>query len=1095
MKPGSFVLLPIASLLLLAGLARGGEPNLADDILKMTGARTRIVWEHVTAPKTQSNDEYGGLPDFELVGFDTDERKPRVILPGPASYCDPWITPDGERVVYTESNQKIWVVDWAGTNKRKLFDNGRALATWQHPADGAIWVYFTGGRCGVSRFRLDDPTACETVWSCSKGGEARWFGVSADGTRGVLELGGSVCQAIFPDRGVRAYEGGCNYSLAPDDSYRLMMFGAPISHNGILVFDPGCRNKRVIPFPAYSVSPRWASDVRFLTRITPNAGEAAEVYLGQFDEAFTNVVQWINVSQMPGMDSKAYAWIDPGLGSYSGEAPLTVTVPAFRLPAGAAVANWGDASATSTTGAPNTHAYAKPGRYKITAQQGQRALIGRVEVQEHRPPQLVDGQLYDSTHLMVHLDKRVQLKDAAAKLRSGAAVKSLQLDAEEQGLIIELADRLGSNDVLEVTGVLDRAQVPLPLTQNKLTIARPAWPSVRDDLVVLFETRKSPGFGFDADNNLYRDLEFGRGDVSAYFDRDGVMSFHGGMLTAPHAARGLAARCHASGQMTIEALIMPAFAQGSLKQTARILCTDRQGPELAGRRVSLVLAQEGEQLVIYTQRPTPANMADWVRIELCKLTMSKPNHVVISCQPGKLVCYLNGKSVKETAEIGEGTMWPHAEFMPPELYFGSGFVAADEHRKPEYWQGKLEGVAIYARALGAEEAARNCALALERVGRRKAPPQTEVEATLAAATPVPTAKEVEPYRSALLAYEYNVDKIVKGDAKLKKVRVFQWGIVDMQPQPITQAKPGLKTRLLMESMNDHPELGAELQRDGLPEDYDTLVFVEAERFEKPEPDKPHTPTENTSIRSLPAPGKVVIDGKPGDWNLSGGIFLCKNVEQQRDTQSAWIHLMHDDKNLYVLARWRDETPMNNPKDTRKDNDGFNGDSLQFRLLADPNTPQERCVHLTCWHGQDGGDVVEIVYGRKFDRACSKEERELDPTSQALALSADGKGYIQEIAIPWALLTADGKRPALASAMLVLNYTDYGGGRVDICDLLTAGSVSAGIVTYNAPDKWGKLTFEATRPVAPQAARLADGRTFPVTAGADGLNVDWGELSK
>jgi len=47
-----------------------------------------------------------------------------------------------------------------------------------------------------------------------------------------------------------------------------------------------------------------------------------------------------------------------------------------------------------------------------------------------------------------------------------------------------------------------------------------------------------------------------------------------------------------------------------------------------------------------------------------------------------------------------------------------------------------------------------------------------------------------------------------------------------------------------------------------------------------------TETENTGIRSLPAPGKVTIDGKPGDWDLSGGIFLCKNVEQQRDTQSA-----------------------------------------------------------------------------------------------------------------------------------------------------------------------------------------------------------------
>jgi len=47
-----------------------------------------------------------------------------------------------------------------------------------------------------------------------------------------------------------------------------------------------------------------------------------------------------------------------------------------------------------------------------------------------------------------------------------------------------------------------------------------------------------------------------------------------------------------------------------------------------------------------------------------------------------------------------------------------------------------------------------------------------------------------------------------------------------------------------------------------------------------------TETANIGMRVLPAPGRVAIDGKPGDWDLSGGIFVCKNVEQQRDRQSA-----------------------------------------------------------------------------------------------------------------------------------------------------------------------------------------------------------------
>ena len=54
-----------------------------------------------------------------------------------------------------------------------------------------------------------------------------------------------------------------------------------------------------------------------------------------------------------------------------------------------------------------------------------------------------------------------------------------------------------------------------------------------------------------------------------------------------------------------------------------------------------------------------------------------------------------------------------------------------------------------------------------------------------------------------------------------------------------------------------------------------------------------TQTENYGISVLPAPGKVTIDGKCDDWDLTGGIFACNNVEEQRDRHSAWLHMMYD----------------------------------------------------------------------------------------------------------------------------------------------------------------------------------------------------------
>ena len=87
MKPCIFVSVVFLPLLLLAGLARGAEPNLADDIVQMTGARTRVVWQHEVLAH-DGDDGYGWRACYELRGFDTAEGISRVILPGPASYGD-----------------------------------------------------------------------------------------------------------------------------------------------------------------------------------------------------------------------------------------------------------------------------------------------------------------------------------------------------------------------------------------------------------------------------------------------------------------------------------------------------------------------------------------------------------------------------------------------------------------------------------------------------------------------------------------------------------------------------------------------------------------------------------------------------------------------------------------------------------------------------------------------------------------------------------------------------------------------------------------------------------------------------------------------
>lgn len=256
-------------------------------------------------------------------------------------------------------------------------------------------------------------------------------------------------------------------------------------------------------------------------------------------------------------------------------------------------------------------------------------------------------------------------------------------------------------------------------------------------------------------------------------------------------------------------------------------------------------------------------------------------------------------------------------------------------------------------------------------------------------------------------------------------------------------------------------------------------------------------TENLGMRALPAPGRVLVDGKTGDWDLSGGIFACDDVETQRDNYATWLHAMHDADNFYVLARWADPTPMNNPGQTIADY-GFAGDCLQFRTITRPGTPQERCLHFTCWKGSDGADVVYVERGIDFKEGIIKDAKQTEGVRQAFAVDADGKGYTQEMAIPWKLLTRDGL-PLRAGDSFALtfepNFTLGPKGRFTVKDLFKPGVTPDRIFTFMSHSCWGAVALEPEGAVKPQPVRLADGRELAVKMEKGIPVVDWTGLAK
>ena len=253
-------------------------------------------------------------------------------------------------------------------------------------------------------------------------------------------------------------------------------------------------------------------------------------------------------------------------------------------------------------------------------------------------------------------------------------------------------------------------------------------------------------------------------------------------------------------------------------------------------------------------------------------------------------------------------------------------------------------------------------------------------------------------------------------------------------------------------------------------------------------------TEHFEMKMPPAPGKVTVDGKTDDWDLTGGMFICNSPEKQRDTLGCWLHLMYDKNNLYINARWLDETPLNHTN-SLEDGKGWEGDCLQVRMISAFGSPQERVAHLTCWQGRNGKDVVDVSYGRDF-KAGAIADAQAAGGNQEFRVRPDGKGYSQEISLPWKLITTDGNPPKANDALRLtaqLSLTGSRGERVGFKDVFAPGVDLDRFYTFREVKLWGTAVVSPKGDLTPQPVRLRDGRRFPVTMDGGLPKVDWSRL--
>ncbi len=166
-------------------------------------------------------------------------------------------------------------------------------------------------------------------------------------------------------------------------------------------------------------------------------------------------------------------------------------------------------------------------------------------------------------------------------------------------------------------------------------------------------------------------------------------------------------------------------------------------------------------------------------------------------------------------------------------------------------------------------------------------------------------------------------------------------------------------------------------------------------------------TNNYELRVVPAPGKVVIDGKLNDWDLSGKILICYDLKKLLNSHSAYASAMYDKDYLYFSFQIRDKTPLVNYIDPNtQPGEGWRADCVQIRLQSD------RISHITAWYFTEHKQpCIHIHYGmwEKSDPDYADLEDAIIYGAK-MAFSKEAEGYVQEIALPWKLVTRSGSPP-------------------------------------------------------------------------------------
>ncbi len=253
----------------------------------------------------------------------------------------------------------------------------------------------------------------------------------------------------------------------------------------------------------------------------------------------------------------------------------------------------------------------------------------------------------------------------------------------------------------------------------------------------------------------------------------------GGSFVATGAGTWVGAKVSESGEFTIEAVLMPALAE----------------PKEPGVALAFANGEDRDFTLLQDRDGLSFSVADAEPIRLFAPKIGEANHVLISCDPRTWAAYLDGEQQASGDTPADAARWGDREIIMGSAWAGE-----------QPWYGRMREIAIFPRALTAEEAAAEAAASSAlRAGHQ---PATTIrfKGTLLRQAKTSSLEDIRPYTRSLSFAEYKVDEVLEGEWDKPTIMVAHWMIMDGKRLPIADREAGAKVELSVQPMEQNPQL-------------------------------------------------------------------------------------------------------------------------------------------------------------------------------------------------------------------------------------------------------------------------------------------------